>query len=212
MKQKLIIFCTAALVVAACKNEKKGDPGKTETTVTETSNEPAPVLDSATKMQNLISYSTPGDMHKMMASWDGSWASQVKWWPAPDAPASEIQMKSVYKMINNGLIQQNTHEGEWNGMPFNGVGLTGYDNHRKIFWSTWYDNMSSGLMYCEGPWDEATKTISMKGKSTNPETKQFADFRETIKIVDENTQVLEQYFTIDGKETKAMEIMFRKNK
>lgn len=215
MKQKLSIFCAAALLLAACNNEKKTEEGKTnpEATATgEVKKETAPMLDSATKMQNMIAYGTPGAMHKMMASWDGNWSSEVKFWMAPDAPPSTMQSKAVNKMINNGLIQLSTHTGSWDGMPFNGVSQTGYDNHRGIFWSTWYDNFGSGLMYCEGPWDEATKTINLKGKMTDPESKQQIEFRETMKIVDDNTQVMEQYITHDGKEMKSMEITFKRTK
>jgi len=47
---------------------------------------------------------------------------------------------------------------------------------------------------------------------TDPETKQQLDMRETLKIIDENTQLMEQYITHDGKEMKAMEITFKWNK
>ncbi|MBK6936258.1 MAG: DUF1579 family protein [Chitinophagaceae bacterium] len=67
-------------------------------------------------------------------------------------------------------------------------------------------------MYCEGPWDEANKTINLKGKMTDPESKQLIDFRETMKIVDDNTQIMEQYITHDGKEIKSMEITFKRTK
>ena len=30
------------------------------------------------------------------------------------------------------------------GMPFEGIGRTGYDNVTGKYWSTWIDNMSTG--------------------------------------------------------------------
>jgi hypothetical protein len=213
IKQKTFLFLSVVLIMAACNNDQKpGDhqTGKTESTGS--SKNTAPVLDSATKAANMMAYGTPGEIHKMMASWDGNWTASIKFWMKPDLPPDSMVSKTVNKMINNGLIQQSTHTGSWAGMPFNGVSQTGYDNHRKIFWSTWYDNFGSGLMYLEGNWDEASKTIAMKGKLTDPETKELIDVRETMKIVDDNTQLMEQYLSPGGKEMKSMEIRFTRIK
>jgi Protein of unknown function (DUF1579) len=208
--KKIMFFLSATLIMAACNNDSKTatDPGNTDTSGNSKST--APALDSATKAANMMAYGTPGAMHKMMASWDGNWTASIKFWVKPELPPDSIVTNSVNKMINNGLIQYSTHDGSWAGMPFNGVSQTGYDNHRGVFWSTWYDNFGSGLTYLEGTWDEATKTISMKGKLTDPETKQQLDMRETLKVIDEKTQLMEQYITHDGKEMKAMEITFRR--
>jgi hypothetical protein len=115
-------------------------------------------------------------------------------------------------MVLNGLYQQSTSTGSFSGMPFNGISTLGYDNHRKVFTTTWVDNMSSGIMMMEGSWDEAAKTINFKGKMTDPMTKQQVDIREAMKVVDDNTQVMEQYITHDGKESKSMEITFKRKK
>lgn len=212
MKSKVIFLLSASLIMAACNNDSKTatDPGNTDNSGNTKST--APVLDSATKAANMMAYSMPGAMHKMMASWDGNWTTTIKFWTKPDLPPDSIIAKSVNKMINNGLIQHSTHAADWAGMPFNGVSQTGYDNHRGVFWSTWFDNFGSGLMYMEGTWNEADKTISLKGKNTDPETKEQIDVRETLKIVDENTQLMEQYMSPGGKEIKSMEITFRRNK
>jgi len=211
--KKTMFILSATLIMAACNNDSKTatDPGTTDTSGN-TKSSTAPVLDSATKAANMMAYGTPGAMHKMMAGWDGKWTATIKFWVKPELPPDSIMTNSVNKMINNGLIQYSTHDGNWAGMPFNGVSQTGYDNHREVFWSTWYDNFGSGIVYMEGKWDDATKTISMKGKTTDPESKMQLDLRETLKVVDENTQFMEQFITHDGKEMKAMEITFRRKK
>ncbi len=206
-KTFLLLFCGSCLLTS-CINESN----KNEITVADSSHlkKTSTTLDSATKAANMMAFGTPGAMHKMMASWDGNWTATIKFWVKPELPPDSIITSSVNKMINNGLIQYSTHNGNWAGMPFNGVSQTGYDNHREVFWSTWFDNFGSGLVYLEGTWNEATKTISMKGKTTDPETKEQLDMRETLKVVDEKTQFMEQYITHDGKEMKSMEITFRR--
>ena len=113
----------------------------------------------------------------------------------------------------NGLYQQGTHTGNMMGMPFNGMGTLAYDIHKKEFINTWIDNMGSGIMVMKGPWDEATKTITLKGKMTDPGTTNDVDVKETFTIVDDNTQEMKMYAMMpDGKEFQTMNIKFTRKK
>ena len=99
------------------------------------------------------------------------------------------------------------------GMPFQGHSIMGYDNAKKMFVSTWVDNMGSGIIYLTGTYDEATKTLNLKGKQTNPMNGKDAGIRETMKIIDDNTYILEMYGDgPDGKEIKYMEGTFKRKK
>jgi hypothetical protein len=222
MKQKLIAFCTAALLFAACSDKKKTDEGKTETTPTETKSEekmsgktdaPPAMPDSATMMKNWQAYMTPGDMHKMLAKSDGEWNGDVTMWMYPGAPEQKSKSTAVNKMIMNGLYQEANHSGDMMGMPFSGKSIVGFDNHLKQFVSTWIDNMGSGVMVMKGPWDDATKTITLKGSMIDPGTKAETAVKETFKIVDDNNQEMEMFvMTPDGKEFKTMNIKYTRKK
>ena len=87
-----------------------------------------------------------------------------------------------------------------------------YDNAKKVFISNWVDNMGTGMMNMEGTWDEATKTMSMKGKMICPANGKECDVREKFRIVDDNTHVMEMFGPDmkTGKEYKNMEITFRR--
>lgn len=158
------------------------------------------------EMKKWMDYMTPSEVHKMMAQSDGEWNEEVQMWMDPNAPAQSMKMSCVNKMILGGRYQESTHTGEFGGMPFEGHSVTGWDNARKIIFSTWIDNMGTGLTYMEGNWNEATKSIEMKGKMTDPMTGAITDIREVLKFVDDNTQIMEQYGVKDGKEYKSMEI------
>ena len=69
----------------------------------------------------------------------------------------------------DGRYQQTTTTGSFMGMPFHGMSTTGYDNAKKVFFTTWIDNMGTGLMYGEGKWNNATKSIDFKGKTMEPD-------------------------------------------
>ena len=218
MKQITLTLCAAAMLLFACNDKKKTDEGKKETTETKTDGadakkEAMAMPDYATMMKNWQEYMTPGDMHKMMAKWDGTWNGEVTMWTVPGAPEQKSTSTAVNKMIMNGLYQQSTHSGDMMGMPFNGMSTVAYDIHRKEFVSTWVDNMGSGIMVLKGPWDEATKTITLKGRMVDPGTKGDMDVRETFKITDDNNQEMAMYVTMpDGKEFNTMNIKYTRKK
>lgn len=218
MKQKLIAFAAVVIFVMACNNEKKegGDknkPADSTGNMPGNNTEQMTMPDSATMMKNWQEYMTPGEMHKMLAKWDGEWNGEVTMWMAPGSPEQKSASTAVNKMIMNGLYQQSTHSGNMMGMPFSGQSTVGYDNHRKEFVSTWIDNMGSGIMVLHGPWNEASKTINLKGTMVDPGTKMDTDIRETFKIIDDNTQEMEMFvMTPDGKEFKTMNIKYTRKK
>jgi hypothetical protein len=153
-------------------------------------------------------YMTPGDVHKMIAASDGTWNEDVTIWMAPDAPPSKSTATAVNKMIMGGRYQESTSTGSFNGMPFEGKNLLAYDNAKKVFLSTWIDNMGTGMMEMQGTWDAATKTINFTGTIVEPMTGKDMNIRETFTLVDNNTQMMTTYATHDGKEYKSMEIKF----
>ncbi len=221
MKQKFLAICAAAFLFAACNNEKtEGETSSKDSTDTkmEKAEEKKPetsmtMPDSATMMKNWQDYMTPGPVHKMMAKWDGTWNGDVTMWMYPDAPEQKSKSTAVNKMIMNGLYQESTHTGNMMGMPFNGKSIVAYDIHKNEFMSTWIDNMGSGIMVLKGPWDEATKTVTLKGTMTDPGTKGDVAVRETFKIIDDNNQEMEMFTMMpDGKEFKTMNIKFSRKK
>jgi hypothetical protein len=116
-------------------------------------------------------------------------------------------------MIMGGRYQEGKHTGNFMGMPFEGYSLTGYDNARKVFVTSWIDNMGTGIMYMEGKWDEKTKTVHFVGKSTDPSTGKEVPVRQTFTWIDPNKQKMEMFMTQAGKEYKNMEIVLtRKEK
>lgn len=213
-KSFLLLF--AACLLFACNSEKKTDEDKKETSSSDSpkdGNKAAMEMpDSATMAKNWQDYMTPGEEHKMMAKWDGTWTGEVTMW-MPGAPEQKSTSTAENKMIMNGLYQQSTHTGDMMGMPFNGISIVGFDVHKKEFISSWIDNMGSGIMVLKGPWDAATKTITLKGTMTDPGTKGDCEIRETFKIIDDNNQEMEMFLKMpDGSEMKTMNIKYTRKK
>ena len=222
MKHFTLTVCSAAILLLSCNNnsdkttDTKADTTKmadTSTAAKDVAPPPPPMPDSATIQKNWQSYMEVGDMQKMLASWNGTWDSDMSMWDKPGAEPTKTKGKVVNKMILGGRYQESVHTAVMMDMPFEGHSMTAYDNAKKMFQSTWVDNMGSGMMIMTGTWDAGSKSMTLTGKGVDPATLGDKDFREVFKIIDDNTQMMEMYCTgPDGKEMKNMEIKFTRKK
>jgi hypothetical protein len=216
MKQlSLTITALSLLTLFSCSNANKHEeaaPAK-DTVAAATpapEAETAPPMDSAAMAKAWENYMTPGDMHKWMASMDGKWEGEVSSWMAPDAPPTTSKVTCENKTIMGGRYQESVNKGNMMGMPFEGRGTMAYDNSKKKFISTWIDNMGTGIMTMEGTYDEASKTLNMSGKMTDPASGKDIDMREVVTMPDDKHQVMAMYCNQHGKEFKTMEIKMTK--
>ncbi|XZF14190.1 DUF1579 domain-containing protein [Chitinophagaceae bacterium MMS25-I14] len=156
---------------------------------------------------------TPGEEHKMMAKADGEWNAVVTMWMSPDAPPTKSNATCTNKMILGGRYQQSTNKGSFNGMPFEGMNILGYDKAKKAYVSSWIDNMGTGIMNMEGKWDDATKSIQFMGSMVDPMSGTDTKVRETFSTEGNDKQHLEMYVVMpDGKEFKTMDIVYTRAK
>ncbi|MEO6718898.1 MAG: DUF1579 domain-containing protein [Ferruginibacter sp.] len=221
MKRIIFAICTASFLFACNANENttaKTDETKPDSTAATADSKPKSddwiPVDSATAMKTMMEVGIPGEQHAMLAKSDGKWTGETTMWMSPGAPPMTGKSSAVNKMIMGGRYQQTTFKGDFMGMPFEGASTTGYDKAKKVFFSTWMDNMSTGVMNMEGTWDDATKSINFKGRMICPANGKECDMWEVYKIVDDNTHVMEMYGPDmqTGKEFKNMEIKFVRSK
>ena len=166
-------------------------------------------MDQAAMMKAWQAFMTPGDIHKMLAKSDGKWTTETTLWEDPSKPPTKSAGTCMNMMVLGGRYQESVFKGTMMNQPFEGRGLLAYDNGKKVFVNTWVDNMGTGITKLEGKWDDATKSITFTGKTTDPLTGQDSPMKEVFTIKDDNHHMLEMYMTFpDGKEFKTMEIIF----
>ena len=212
MKRIALILCVASAVLFACNSADKKEDNKetSKDTVSTSANEAWVPVDSATEMKAWMEYATPGEAHKMLSSLNGTWNGDVTMWMSADAPPMKSTSSITNKMVMDGRYQVSDYKGDMMGMPFVGMSTTGYDNTKKHFVSTWIDNMGTGVLKMEGNWDEGSKTLSLDGKMNNPANNKECDMKESLKIIDANTHVMEMWGTDSktGKLYKNMEVKY----
>ena len=220
MKQIAITFCTAVVLIACNSStdnktsDAKTDETKVASMTTETKSKEWVPVDSAAMEKAWMESMTPGKEHAMLAKSNGVWNAETIMWMTPEAPPEKSTATAENKMILGGRFQQTTFKGTMMNQPFEGVATTGYDNARKVFVSNWVDNMNTAVMNIEGPWDEASKSITMTGKMYCAANKMDCEMKEVFKIVDDNTQVMEMYGPDmkTGKQYKTMEVKYTRKK
>lgn len=154
----------------------------------------------------MMEYMTPGKMHQMLAKNAGEWKTKFKVWMQPGAEPASAEGTAAAEMLLGGRYLQTKHSGTIMGMPMNGIGIDGFDNCKKVFTSVWIDNLGTGVMLLEGTYDEASKTFTYTGKSFDPVSKKEIAVREVLKYVNDDLQIMEMFMTLDGKESKSMEV------
>lgn len=119
---------------------------------------------------------TPGEPHAMLADHAGSWKMTVKMWMEPGGEPQVSEATASREMIMGGRYLKESVQGSAMGQPFEGFGLTGYDNVTGKYWSSWVDNMSTGVMMSEGEMKDGkvvyhgTYNDAMTGEPTKTKT------------------------------------------
>jgi hypothetical protein len=218
MKHLTIALCASSILFFSCNNNgEKADAPKTDSTKTEVkkTEEAWVPIDSATMMKAMMDYGTPGKMHQLLASWNGTWTGETTMWDYDGAAPQKSTGTEVNTMIMGGKYQSSKHTGDMMGMPFEGMSITAYDNATKQFVATWIDTWSTGILTMTGNWDEASKTLTLSGKCPDVcRPGKECEMREVFTVVDENTHKMEMYGADrkTGKEYKVMEINMKRKK
>lgn len=165
-------------------------------------------------MKKWMEVASPKAEHEMLAKSAGEWTCKMKFWMGPDAPAQEAGGSCVDKVVNGGRAVQSDFMGEMMGMPFEGHGHTGYDNFNKVYWSTWTDNMTTGMMYMEGTSPDGGKTIVFNTTMDEPVMGvKDKPVRFVSKWISDDEHVLESWDEVGTPhEFKAFEITYTRKK
>jgi len=125
----------------------------------------------AAAMAELMKYATPGEHHKNIASLEGRWKMNSKFRMAPEAPWDESTGDSSIEWVLGGrFLQQKVKSPPSESMPvpFEGLGLLGYDNLGGKYINLWMDNFMTGVMIFTGSCDASGKNITVRGEFANP--------------------------------------------
>jgi hypothetical protein len=169
-------------------------------------------------MAMMMELAKPGENHKILASLVGQWNYKVKYWmnPDPGASPSESSGTSLVRSVMDGRYVISEHSGKFqvpgpNGTmqdaPFMGMEITGYDNVKKRFVSSWIDNFGTGILNSMGDFDPAAKTLTYMAEY-EPAPGMKTKMRQVITMTDSDHHTMLYYEMRGSKEVKTMEINY----
>lgn len=164
-------------------------------------------------MQAYVKAMTPGPEHEWLASGAGHWTFRGKFWDGSGAPPTESTGTAERSMLLGGRVAMEKVVSEVMGMPFEGMGLTGYDNVTGRYWSTWNDNMSTGVMTSTGSCDRAAKLCRFEGSYSDPMSGKVKSNRMELQQISPDEEVARSYeIGPDGKEHLTMELTYSRKR
>jgi hypothetical protein len=116
--------------------------------------------------------STPGENHKKLAQFLGTWNTSTKYMMSESGgpPQSPTPGTAEIKWLVEGRWLRHESKGTLMGMPYAGYGTMGYDNFKQHYVQSWVDNYTTTLLTGEGAWDQTGKTLILYGFLDEPMT------------------------------------------
>lgn len=135
----------------------------------------------------------PSDHHKHLDHFVGDWKTKTKMYMGgPGSSAMESEGTSEIKWVLDGRFIQDHHKGTMMGQPYEGFGMTGYDNYRNMYISSWYSNMGTNVLTMTGMRNPKTGNFTYYGEMDEPGLKVIGrTVKYVTKIIDADHHTFE---------------------
>jgi len=169
--------------------------------------------DEKAMMEMMAKVATPGEQHKKLEPFVGTFDTKLKFWMDPSKPPEETSGKTETKWVLGNRYLEQHYDGTFMGQPFSGIGFTGYDNVTKKYWGTWVDDMGTGVMTSTGRMNKGGKSMTYTGQAPDPTTGKMAANKTKLILTDADHYSFEMWGAgPDGKQVKMMEIAYSRKK
>lgn len=166
--------------------------------------------DEAAMMEAWMRAGAVGPHHEQLAKSQGTWDLTVKAWMPGQAEPEVSKATSKVVVIMGGRFVHETVRGEGpGGMPFEGAGLTGYDNLQKCYTSVWADNMTTAILTSHGHCTDDASVCTWYSEGIDPMTGGPRVSKMVERSMGPDKKVVEFYETnADGSDRRTMELTY----
>jgi len=149
---------------------------------------------------------TPGPAHTALEPLAGEWNVEALWTGISKAAAHR-------QWILGGRYLQEELTGEINQKPYQGLGIMGYDNFRKEYFSTWIHTVATSFAISEGAMDAEGKVLTLLGKTDDPMTgEKDKPTKCVIRILGPDKHTVEFYDPTRGENSKIGENVYTRKR
>jgi len=151
----------------------------------------------------------PGEHHRKLEPFVGTFRAEVKLWMGPGDPMVHTGTMTNSWAMDGRFLEQD-YKGDAMDGPFpdfKGRGYWGYNDGAARYEGFWIDTASNVMMTERGTADGDTWIMS--GDFADPSSGATMGKRTVITLVDKDHHTMEQFMTMpDGSEHKTMEIRY----
>ncbi len=162
-------------------------------------------------MQAMMEAGMPGEEHTELTKGVGYWNVTGTHWMTPDGEGIPMEATATVKELFGGRYITQEFKMSWEGMPFEGMLIMGFNKNNGEYFNMWIDNMSTGYSIATGYEDEEG-AIHMHGTAYDPLAPGGRPFRTVTWDVSDNEFVMQMWGSTspDGEEFKQMEMTYKR--
>ena len=137
----------------------------------------------------------PGPEHAVFRKDVGTWDVTLEITAMPGTAPQESSGVATCRLASGGRWLIVDFRNETSG--FEGHGVYGFDRARGCYVGSWVDDMRPFMSVSKGTWDEGARTMTWMTDCPGPGG-DHVTLRETMQLVDPDTQVFRSFFEIPG--------------
>ena len=203
----LLVLCLVSPAIASDKTSKKTAKPPATSAADKAAADAAKAQQDA-MMAEMAKYATPGPMHTdFMKPLVGKWKTVQTTYMGPQPTVTEGTCTRT--MVMGDRFLESKYTGDFQGTPFEGMELLGFDMRKNTFNSVWMDNMGTSMAFSSASsYDPATKTLTIQSSFDDPVSGKAVPYKMVTHIVDANTTLFTMVGKHEGKDVTEMEIKY----
>jgi len=131
----------------------------------------APVMDHDAMMAAWLKAASPAEGHRRLEPLVGAFRSKTTFVMEPGGPPQVSDGSSENRWVLGGRYLEQLYKGTSMGMPFEGIGYTGFDNVQRKYVGCWMDCFGTGLMNSVGVGKPTSKLMEFEATAFEPSGK-----------------------------------------
>jgi hypothetical protein len=206
-------LCVPALAQSEKTTDKKpAPPAPTAAQPGKPADMKMPSPEEMKKMQDAWEKaSMAGPEHEFLKKAVGTWTGKVKSYEDPTKPPAESTCNETISSILGGKFTKCEVSGTMvmggKPLPFEGLGVYGYDNAKQKYTMSWADNMGTCIMDGTGELSADKKTMTWTMNYIDPNTHKPGTMKEVDKFISDNETHMEMWGDMGmGTQVKFMEM------
>jgi hypothetical protein len=160
---------------------------------------------SEAEMQKMMALMQPGPNHEALGRLVGKWKTTFRMWMGSGEPQVS-EGTATYEWMLGERYLVNHQTGTFSDMPFEGMGIDGYDNGKREFFTCWMDNMGTGVMWLTGSADADGQGWTFRGSMFDPSQGKDVPVHTEVRLDGKDRYTYRMFEPMPGPDGKPQEM------